>query len=315
MPVHLQDPKRGIPVTLPPRAAEAKEYLERNAIPKRNVPDPMMWTSRMRLEHFYFRKSLESGQRLYVTRPGEEYLAPPRSEPPFWTNVKTGYSVNLPVWSCLKRTRPCITVCYACRGRLTLAKQIAFHIRNYFRIVADPERFGEEVAKQAKRAEMAHPGTGEMIPVPYCRWLGSGDLGEVWGMPGDNVVRAVNRSSELLDRRVLLYSRIPEKLERVDARWRVFSVDRWNLGEMGRHPTLEGAYLCVDFDEPVWESPHLDRIKTIFLSRPSLIRQVPLDLQDRICPTDFPDDDPRWCGDEGVCVYCWEEKTRCFKGG
>jgi len=71
--------------------------------------------------------------------------------------VKTGYSVNLPVWSCLKRTRSCIAVCYACRGRLTLPAPVTFHIRNYFRIMADPERFGERVAEQAGRARMAHP--------------------------------------------------------------------------------------------------------------------------------------------------------------
>jgi len=57
----------------------------RNAAVKDGVPDPKMWTSRMRLESFYARKSLESGLRLYATRRGEEYLPPGEASPPSMT--------------------------------------------------------------------------------------------------------------------------------------------------------------------------------------------------------------------------------------
>ena len=191
-------------------------------------------------------------------------------------NLKTGYSINFPIYKTCVPTKICASTCYgAIKGRpITWVNSLTKQMKIYHWFMeTDPEIIADKIHKEY----VAHKMT-------FLRWNGVGDLFK-------ESVDVINIISEKYSDDVLwVVTRLPEWAAKINRKAKnvyiMFSLDsdpksreRRTKMKRHRHPRLYYSYLRFNKDEDTMGA-------RIVFNAHQMKKQLPYDDPKTVCPVD-----------------------------
>jgi hypothetical protein len=192
------------------------------------------------------------------------------------SNIKTGHSINFPIWKTCRPTSVCSKLCYgAIAGRpITWTASLQKFMKNYrYFMIEDPVVIAERIYKEYKSKKMS-----------WLRWNGVGDL-----FP--QAIPVINHLVENHpDVTLLVVTRKPEMVQDLSRTAKnlyiMFSLDGSKLSivskqqvDLQNHPRLYYSYLRQTEEEDTKGS-------SIIFNMQQKKKELPYEDKERVCPVD-----------------------------